>query len=305
MGWRVVVLAVALSVVVRGNVEEGGDGGVVLWAHGKSATDYYAKSVVNTANWTLCNRDKESFKPQVRKLNAHNIRACIDRGQRFAHIKPGHLQWAEEGLEDPTRLFQTLKDSGWTVIAVLHRENSFSRQLSGINWHLRHESAKKARDKSFTHHFCTKGDNVEVQYKPERKIITDGINAALAAGLKVLYLTYADVTEDTCGAVHDTLKLYDPNRDWAACELDANNTHSRSHVEIPLGEHVGDEALQCVNRLFDGHPEWSWMLQQEGHRNTPPSDWKQVDFNISHPSFYRRTFNSSVLVSSTTTMATA
>lgn len=270
-----------------------------MWALGKSATDYYAKSVIETANWKFCNGDKESFKPGAAHgrglplLNAKNLRACVERNQPFAHIKPEHLKHGQPDFADPEVFFQAVFDAGWTVVVALQRENSFARQLSGINWRLGHVRDPKLREHQFIRHFCHMGDVITGQYEPERKIMTAGIRAALKAGLKVLYLSYADVTIDPCGSVRDTLKLYDPNRNWTECVLDVNNTHSKTHVSLPLSEHLGAEALVCAQATFDRHPGWSWMLEDGGHRSSPPDTWPQIDHNISHPMFFHRPHSNS------------
>lgn len=155
------------------------DGGILMWALGKSATDYFAKSLVKTAGWKFCNGDKESFKPALAngkalpRLNPTNLRNCLVRGERLAHIKPEHIKHGD--LEHtPDGFFQAAADAGWTVVVALHRENSFSRQLSGINWALRHQRDQDEREHEFFRHFCERGDVISGQYERERQMIADG-----------------------------------------------------------------------------------------------------------------------------------
>jgi len=266
-----------------------------MWAYGKSATDYYAKSVIQTAGWKFCNDNKESFRWGTIKghtfpqLNVESLRACLERGELFAHVKPEHIKHGDPALATPDGFFSAAKEAGWSVVVALHRENGLSRQLSGINWGLRHQTDPRMRELAFVKYFCDRGDNILEQYAPERQMIIRGMQAALRAGFRVLFLTYADVTADTCGSVGDTLAFYDPTKEWPHCTLDLNNSHAKTHVDLPLREHLGDHAAACANDTFSKHPEWRWMLDEGGHRSLPPLDWPAVDYNISHPNFIHRT----------------
>lgn len=175
-------------------------GGILMWALGKSATDYFAKSLIKTAGWKFCNGDKESFKPALVKgktlprLNPTNLRNCLVRGERLAHIKPEHIKHGD--LEPtPDGFFQAAADAGWTVVIALHRENSFSHQLSGINWALRHQRGQEEREHEFYRHFCERGDVIAGQYERERQIIADGKLCTFTSAL----LTFCSHDRHSCG----------------------------------------------------------------------------------------------------------
>lgn len=116
-----------------------------------------------------------------------------------------------------------------------------------------------------------------------------GIRAALKAGLRVLFLTYIDVTDEACAAVKDALTFYNASETWPnACVLDVNNTHAKTHVELSLDEHLGSRALKCTQTTFNSHTGWNWMLDEDGRRAAPPENWPWVYNGIIHPNFFQR-----------------
>lgn len=120
-------------------------------------------------------------------------------------------------------------------------------------------------------------------------VYVTGIRAALKAGLRVLFLTYNDVTDEACASVMDALTFYNPSEIWPnECFLDINNTHSKTHVELSLDAHLGPRALNCTRATFNNHTGWNWMLDEDGHRIAPPDDWPWVYHGITHPNFFHR-----------------
>lgn len=116
-----------------------------------------------------------------------------------------------------------------------------------------------------------------------------GIRAALRAGLRVLFLTYSDVTDEACASVKDVLTFYNSTETWPKeCVLDVNNGHSRTHVDLSLDAHLGPRALNCTKSTFSNHTGWNWMLDEDGRRSAPPVNWPWVYHGIVHPNFFHR-----------------
>ena len=76
---------------------------MILWAHGRSATDTFAHSLLQTASWTYCRGQKEGFKSKG--LSEPELQACIERREFLVHVKPMHLTAAGSLLPKPSVFF--------------------------------------------------------------------------------------------------------------------------------------------------------------------------------------------------------
>ena len=67
--------------------------GVVLWSHGRSASDALAGTLKDSANFSYCNGLREGFgnKHDSSLISKEALDACRDRGEMLTHVMPVFL----------------------------------------------------------------------------------------------------------------------------------------------------------------------------------------------------------------------
>ena len=98
--------------------------GLILWAHGRSATGTFASALLTTDHMEYCNGMKEGFKRRV--LSKSTLARCIERGQYLTHIKPQHLRNLDSKLQKPSIFFPAAWESGFGILVAIFRECVFS-----------------------------------------------------------------------------------------------------------------------------------------------------------------------------------
>ena len=67
--------------------------GVILWSHGRSASDALAGTLKDSANFSYCNGLREGFgnKHDSSLISKEALDACRDRGEMLTHVMPVFL----------------------------------------------------------------------------------------------------------------------------------------------------------------------------------------------------------------------
>ena len=60
--------------------------GVILWAHGRSATDTFALMMNKNAHFKYCNNIKESFIDEQQPLDFEALVKCIEKKNSSSHM---------------------------------------------------------------------------------------------------------------------------------------------------------------------------------------------------------------------------
>ena len=69
--------------------------GVILWAHGRSATDTYCLTLRRSARMNFCRHMKEGFNTKHASgvlLRKKRLEKCGKSGELLTHIKPSHVR---------------------------------------------------------------------------------------------------------------------------------------------------------------------------------------------------------------------
>ena len=99
--------------------------GVILWSHGRSASDALAGTLKASANFSYCNGLKEGFgnKHDSRLVSKQALDACRDRNQMLTHVMPVFLDKPGNALTTPKAFFLAARDRGFKVVVAVWREN--------------------------------------------------------------------------------------------------------------------------------------------------------------------------------------
>ncbi|KAH8062866.1 hypothetical protein JL720_13238 [Aureococcus anophagefferens] len=86
--------------------------GVILWAHGRSATD--VRGTLKDSAFRYCNGIKEGFNTQHREgrdLTRKNLERCARRNEMLTHVKPSHLSGKNkpDNLNTPEKLMRAAR----------------------------------------------------------------------------------------------------------------------------------------------------------------------------------------------------
>lgn len=244
----------------------GHDGGVVVWAHGRSATDTFAGSLMLTAGYAYCKGEKEAFKDDGPK--ADELKTCFEDHERLTHVKPNHLR-SEGELNNSSLFFDAAKDAGFTVVAAVYRANALHRMVSSFELNAKHLTDPAARCRETKELFCSNHTHhLRDIFLDQRRELLQGIEDAERRGFKVIQLTFEDVILDTCDSVARTLDLVSPGLSNSPCVVYQSPHTKTSHHNATLKERVGQAAYECIVDELQDDPAFSWML--EPHVEHPP-----------------------------------
>ena len=147
--WACVLLAVASPARGseggkggKGGDKEGRPTGMLLWSHGRSATDTLAQTLKATGDYKWCYGEKESFSHH--RLSADNLGICFakpgdksnraERGPGFKvmHVKPVHLLRPSSAIRTPAAFMRALAQLGGAIklVVVVRRANQLARLVS-------------------------------------------------------------------------------------------------------------------------------------------------------------------------------
>lgn len=245
-------------------------GGVMLWAYGRSATDTFAGTLMESSKFRYCGGQKEGFTKNgghARKgvaLSQQALTKCIATDGRVTHIKPQHLVEKGSSLRTVDDLFPAVKAAGFTVVVAAFRYNQLLREVSSIELETNGELERFKRAKEY---FCM--DHLTQSWRKHHETWRSGTESAKRDGLDVLELSFEDVTERLCDSVRRTLARLPgwPN----TCKV-FHSPHTRtSHHHISLEHRVGAKAFQCIQHHFETFPDYAWMLAERVEH--PPTGW--------------------------------
>jgi len=262
------LLIAACACALASATERNGDVGVILWAHGRSATDTYCGSLKETAHFKYCNGIKEGFNINHKLgtfLKLKNLKKCAKRGEMLTHIKPMHLKSYENissHIDTPERLMEAARIAGYGIIVVENRANALARQVS--SWELHKKSSifkKKSREErnaEARHQFCK--DNIK-NYETLFALWERGVVAASKEGLTVIELNFNNVTRHLCESVDLTTRaLAWCGRGRCKCRLFTSPHTKTSHHKASLAGRTSGEAARCVTEELKVDPNYAWML---------------------------------------------
>lgn len=161
--------------------------GVILWAHGRSATDTFCDSLQRSAHLPYCRNIKEGFNKmhsRGKRLTRDRLARCAAKGQMLTHIKPGHLDAG--GLGTPEALFRAAREVGFGVVVAEYRRNALARSVSSFEMHP--HTAAEAESQ-----YCRKPGALVARFEGERTLYERGVVAAKAERLKVIEFTFLDL----------------------------------------------------------------------------------------------------------------
>ena len=218
-------------------------GGVLLWAHGRSATHTLGNTFSTVAHMPFCNGIKEGFygidKHRDRgNLSFHALQRCISRGELFSHVKPSHLQQEHSAFRGlgPSSFFKAAWAAGFRTVIATFRANQLAREVSSYEQSVEREHrngqlqnrtfwdkiserwSKQLRGRGAAAMEAANAPNkasgaLEAQqrsrlpalFAEEREEYTNGLEAAKANGFAVVELSFDQVTMDLCRSIDHTL----------------------------------------------------------------------------------------------------
>ncbi|KAH8093025.1 hypothetical protein JL720_5199 [Aureococcus anophagefferens] len=117
----------------------------------------------------------------------------------LTHVKPSHLSGKNkpDNLNTPEKLMRAARELGYEVIVAEYRSNALARMVS--SWELKPHSAADA-----TAHFCRHRGGLVRTFNKEYSLWQRGLRAAIHERLKVIELSFENVTRGLCAAVKRT-----------------------------------------------------------------------------------------------------
>ena len=113
--------------------------GVILWAHGRSATDTYCLTLRRSARMNFCRHMKEGFNTKHASgvlLRKKRLEKCGRSGELLTHIKPSHVRnTSRTDLRSPEDLFAAARGAGFEVVVAVYRHNALARAVSSFEIH--------------------------------------------------------------------------------------------------------------------------------------------------------------------------
>ena len=273
--------------------------GVILWAHGRSATDTFCEAMRQAAHLTYCRNIKEGFNhlhAEGKRLTRNRLKKCVRRGQlpaparkprrlrigphqldgvesaadnsqvdhpgRLSHIKPGHLY--SQGLATPEALFRAAREVGFGVVVAEYRQNALARMVSSFEMRTRTPADAKAV-------FCKKDGELVKKFEWERTIWERGVAAAKAEEFTIIEFTFLELISSVCTCVERATSVL-ADCAGARCECRdqvKENVHMRtSHRDRTLAERTSPTAANCIRAALRVEPQYAWMLDLSRHE--PP-----------------------------------
>ena len=183
--------------------------GVILWAHGRSATDTYCLTLRRSARMNFCRHMKEGFNTKHASgvlLRKKRLEKCGRSGELLTHIKPSHVRNSSRtDVRSPEDLFAAARGAGFEVVVAVYRHNALARAVSSFEIHryagLKREDSgtlaarrreAKLRQRA-SEDFCHKPGALKRHFETERDLYDRGLRAARANGLKLLRFSFEAV----------------------------------------------------------------------------------------------------------------
>ena len=241
--------------------------GVVLWSHGRSASDALAGTLKDSANFSYCNGLKEGFgnKHDSSLISKKALDPCRDRDEMLTHVMPVFLDKPGNALTTPKAFFRAARDRGFKVVVAVWRENVLARQVSSFELMVAHGRVS-SRDAGAREHFC--GGTLIRQIEDLTRAYRAGVNAARDAGLKVVERTFDEVVSDLCGTVAAVTDELEDEFRGSSCRPFESPHVLTSQRHKDLAGRTTPEAAACASKELR-HSAYAWMLDL-GRRHPPP-----------------------------------
>ena len=257
--------------------------GVILWAHGRSATDTYCLTLRRSARMNFCRHMKEGFNTKHASgvlLRKKRLEKCGKSGELLTHIKPGHVRNSSRtDLRSPEDLFAAARGAGFEVVVAVYRHNALARAVSSFEIHryagLKREDSgtlaarrreAKLRQRA-SEDFCHKPGALKRHFETERDLYDRGLRAARANGLKLLRFSFEAVTGDLCGTIKKTTTALGCET-RCRCQPTLSKHQRTSRRDRSLAGRTSPEAAKCITAELAGDVRYEWMLNLTATR--PP-----------------------------------
>ena len=257
--------------------------GVILWAHGRSATDTYCLTLRRSARMNFCRHMKEGFNTKHASgvlLRKKRLEKCGRSGELLTHIKPSHVRNSSRtDLRSPEDLFAAARGAGFEVVVAVYRHNALARAVSSFEIHryagLKREDSgtlaarrreAKLRQRA-SEDFCHKPGALKRHFETERDLYDRGLRAARANGLKLLRFSFEAVTGDLCGTIKKTTTALGCET-RCRCQPTLSKHQRTSRRDRSLAGRTSPEAAKCITAELAGDVRYEWMLNLTATR--PP-----------------------------------
>ena len=279
-GKRVVRPEAPLTYATRSAVRTG----VILWAHGRSATDTYCLTLRRSARMNYCRHMKEGFNTKHSSgvlLRKKRLERCGREGQLLTHIKPSHVRnRTNTDLRTPEALIAAARGAGFAVVVAVYRHNALARAVSSFEIH-RYAGLKPAEAGSpaarrreaklkqrAADDFCNKPGALQRHFGTERDLYDRGLRAARANGIKVLRFSFEAVTGDLCGTIKKTTSALGCDS-RCRCQPTESQHQRTSRRDRSLAGRTSPEAARCITAELAGDARYAWMLNLTATRPPP------------------------------------
>ena len=257
--------------------------GVILWAHGRSATDTYCLTLRRSARMNFCRHMKEGFNTKHASgvlLRKKRLEKCGRSGELLTHIKPSHVRNSSRtDVRSPEDLFAAARGAGFEVVVAVYRHNALARAVSSFEIHryagLKREDSgtlaarrreAKLRQRA-SEDFCHKPGALKRHFETERDLYDRGLRAARANGLKLLRFSFEAVTGDLCGTIKKTTTALGCET-RCRCQPTLSKHQRTSRRDRTLAGRTSPEAAKCITAELAGDVRYEWMLNLTATR--PP-----------------------------------
>ena len=257
--------------------------GVILWAHGRSATDTYCLTLRRSARMNFCRHMKEGFNTKHASgvlLRKKRLERCGRSGELLTHIKPSHVRNSSRtDLRSPEDLFAAARGAGFEVVVAVYRHNALARAVSSFEIHryagLKREDSgtlaarrreAKLRQRA-SEDFCHKPGALKRHFERERDLYDRGLRAARANGLKLLRFSFEAVTGDLCGTIKETTTALGCET-RCRCQPTLSKHQRTSRRDRSLAGRTSPDAAKCITAELAGDVRYEWMLNLTATR--PP-----------------------------------
>jgi hypothetical protein len=281
-------------------------GGVLVWALGRSGTETFfqlIKAVSNNAIHAIAG-DKlggESFRKVPNGIPKGALRETIERGFRYAHLKPKHLHAENTSMLKTTRiqdvdeLMASAKEAGFTVVVNVYRANELATLLSAVameeNRLKRTNNSPDAGEDYSADEMCyphsewwndsslqTNFSSLPEKFERQREQIHSGLAAAVKAGLATMSVTFEDVVTRGCDVGKAVVDFYNKNSEQklsqaGTCEEGLTGGHSSHDDAQTIEGQMGKDANTCLLDDFQKFPEYKWMLEESAKVLRAPPGW--------------------------------
>ena len=263
---------------------------LLLWAHGRSATDTLFGTLENDAHIRGCNGVKEGFahdKVSESKLLTCVRTACTRQASSCivgTHIKPMHLHGS--ALPTPPQLINAAHRANWRLMIAQYRPNHLAAMVSSFELMagLQHVTDPRSLESKGLAHF---GIDLPAFFASMDQQLVSGVETAVALGWRVVALDFSDITHSLCNSSivvrrelhalgHTSLasSIVDTRAAASghACRPHIGHT-STSHRSLPWYLRVGGERVAARVRAQLNGTIYEWMTAVA--RDVPPPAYLQ------------------------------